>query len=84
MTENDKRVLRNIEIAQREWDGYAPHGSSDWLAVRRLRAAGWVDEVGWGTCADCDCSEPHEGPIFALTKEGRMAQEAIKASETKR
>ena len=71
MTPNDRRVLAAVERAQGEWDGFAPHGARDAIAVRRLCAAGMIDDIGIGECQSC--REPHEVSTFVLTDKGREA-----------
>jgi hypothetical protein len=69
ITANDRRVLDNIERACREYDGYIPHGSSDWTAIKRLEKELLVEcSSEWGDCQTC--REPHEAPMFRLTLRG--------------
>jgi hypothetical protein len=72
LSNNDQRVLREIERACQEYDGFMPHGSADWTAIRRLLKAGLIEDSGWSECfGDCDRadrSEPHEGPGFRLRR----------------
>jgi hypothetical protein len=64
LSPNDRRVLDAIKRACDEWDGFAPHGSGDWIAIRRLCVAGLIVELDGGVCQSC--SEPHDTPLFAL------------------
>lgn len=70
LTNNDRRVLREIEAAQGVADGYAAHGAAAWTAIRRLLSAGLIVYAGDGECGECDwCAgrpDPHEGPIYRL------------------
>lgn len=66
LTKNDWRVLRNIQRACGEWDGYTPHGSRDWIGIRRLEAEVLVERSN--EYAECQsCREPHEGWAFRLS-----------------
>lgn len=75
LTNNDRRVLASVEIACSKWDGYAPHGAADWMAIYRLVRAGLVECIGVGICHGCDSAphrmEPTEMPIYVLTRTGR-------------
>ena len=54
LTENDRRVLEATEYARQHWDGFAPHGSRDWVAIKRLEAEGLIElEADFGTCQTC-------------------------------
>jgi hypothetical protein len=74
LTTNDRRVLAAIERSCVEYDGFGPHGSADWTAIRRLAARWLVDTIGHGACQTC--RESHEGLIYVLTEQGRAMQEA--------
>ena len=65
VTKNDLRVIESIRSAVGQWDGFAPHGSRDWTAVRRLVRTGLVQSIGYGECQSC--SEPHDCKLFVLT-----------------
>ena len=75
-TANDMRVLLVIQNVLRpslggngDFDGFIPHGSGDWLAVRRLSREGLVEQLD--EYAECQtCSEPHDGAAFFLTHWG--------------
>lgn len=69
LTDNDLRVLRAVERACGEYDGFAPHGAADWTAIRRLLTRELITGgSGHATCQDC--TEPHEGPYYMrATKE---------------
>lgn len=73
LTTNDVRVLESIRMMPSDWDGWAPHGSADWTAVRRLVAAGRIVGVGTGVCYDCDTErhryEPTEIPMYRLPQQ---------------
>ena len=76
MTRNDARVLAFACAApSKGWDGFAPHGASDWKAVRRLETAGLISYVGQGICDDCDTAahrrEPTEVGLYAATDAGQ-------------
>lgn len=71
LTANDRRVLSAVEIASRDFDGFAPHGVSDWIAVKRLTRAGLVEPTDPGVCQSC--REPHDTQIYVLTAAGREA-----------
>lgn len=77
LSANDRRVLRAIERAAREWDGYFPHGTQDWTAIRRLISRGLVECTGTGACCECDNPKHNEvqaeGPIYVLTADGKAA-----------
>lgn len=88
MTQNDIRVLSSIgRICQDvdgdypDFDGWAPHGSADSVAVCRMLRAGLIRSVGWGVCMDCDSSrhqrEPTEVPLYVLTDAGRAALDEL-------
>lgn len=85
MTPNDRRVLSSIgRIADGDcpdFDGWAPHGSADSVAVQRLLRSGLIRSVGWGVCMDCDSPrhrrEPTEVPLYILTDAGRAALDAL-------
>ena len=68
LTRNDRRMLESVQNAQGKWDGLAPHGSSDWVAIRRLGAAGLVSQDGDGWCETCPSG--HDTPLFVLTPAG--------------
>jgi hypothetical protein len=70
VTPNDRRVLEAIEMVCGEWYGFAPHGTSDWTAIRRLERAGLVVGEGFGECQGCRLS--HEAEIFVLTESGKL------------
>ena len=65
MTINDLRVLESVRFAVRQWDGFAPHGARDWVAIRRLVKAGEARSIGYGECQSC--SEPHDCELFVPT-----------------
>ena len=73
LTTNDMRVLESIRMMPSDWDGWAPHGSADWTAVRRLVAAGRIVGFGTGVCCDCDTErhryEPTEIPMYRLAQQ---------------
>ncbi len=77
MTANDLRVLRAVSEACEKFDGFIPHGPRDWVAVKRLRAAGLVQYHGEAVCQDCDTEahrfEPVELSAFTITDAGRGA-----------
>lgn len=61
MTNNDKRVLRAVGRQCEEYDAFAPHGSAEWRAVRRLCVAGFARMTGeLGMCVDCDSQRHRE------------------------
>ncbi len=82
LTANDKRVLESVEDIQQRYDGFGPHGPSDWVAIKRLKAAGLIVCIGFGSCEDCDTPshrlEMHEGPIYVTAEHAaktlRLAQ----------
>ena len=56
------------------YDGYMPHGSRDWTAIRRLQREALVEASN--DFADCmTCPTMHEGPAFRLTVHGMHAVE---------
>ena len=73
LTDNDMRVLqvmRNVLHPSRggngDFDGFMPHGSRDWLAIRRLLRDDYVEQLNeYATCQTCE--EPHEDAAFTLT-----------------
>lgn len=73
MTKNDMRVMSAVEESiERGWDGFAPHGSADYTAIRRLMKRGEIVFVGTGECGECD-SESHKWapvsvPLYAPAK----------------
>ena len=72
---NDLRVLRAVEYACGEWDGFIPHGASDWMAIRRLEQESLVEQCDdYGSCQTC--GREHESAMYRLTK--RVAKEAFK------
>lgn len=86
MTMNDTRVLAAACSApSMGWDGFAPHGASDWKAVRRLENDGLILYVGRGICEDCDTAahrcEPTEVCLYAATDAGRKALEVTAATQ---
>lgn len=67
---NDRRVLRAVVHSSKgKFEGYAPHGSRDWAAIRRLVAWGLVEDVGAGWCETCP--EGHDVRVYVLTEQGR-------------
>lgn len=68
LTKNDLNVLTQVRCAQGVWDGFAPHGAREHLAIRRLIAAGLVESIGIAECQSCD--EPHDAEGFVTTSEG--------------
>ncbi|HET9554315.1 MAG TPA: hypothetical protein VFP50_15240 [Anaeromyxobacteraceae bacterium] len=75
LTDNDSRVLRAVEVACGEFDGFAPHGARDWVAVRRLRASGLVVQNADGRCETCP--EGHDTLLYVLTSAGEAALESL-------
>lgn len=75
LTKNDRRMLSDTQRICDVHDGCCPHGSADWIATRRLLAAGLVESIGVAMCADCDCADDHEAPAFRLTNAGVAAME---------
>lgn len=77
LSANDRRVLANVGNANRNgWDGYVPHGSGDWSAIRRLCAAGLVAELDeLGVCCECDSVAHNEREtwvrLFVTTDAGK-------------
>ena len=73
LSANDMRVLhamRNVlhpsHGGNGDFDGFMPHGSRDWIAIRRLLREGYVEQSNeYGTCQTC--SDPHEDAMFTLT-----------------
>ena len=68
---NDMRVMRAAVDALKYFDGLMPHGSADWIALRRLVARGHAECIGDGVCETCP--DAHDGQLFRLTDAGRRA-----------
>lgn len=79
LSKNDVRMLYAAERACAEWDGVAPHGAAEWIAIRRLESKGLVDYFGMGICEDCDTAshraDPTEVHVYRLTEMGKKAHE---------
>lgn len=77
LSENDLRVLKAVEWAEEHFDGFAPHGNRDWVAVKRLAAEVLVERSDeYGECKTC--SESHETELFKLTVYGHRELHPIK------
>jgi len=81
LSAKDRQVLTSVGSANRNgWDGYVPHGSGDWSAIRRLCAAGLVRELEeLGVCCECD-SVAHRAEetwvrLFVVTDAGKAIEE---------
>jgi hypothetical protein len=76
LTTNDMRVLRAMQKALHpslggngDFDGFIPHGSRDWIAVRRLLRNDLIKQLN--EYAECQtCPEPHEEAAFCFTHWG--------------
>lgn len=64
LTANDKRVLRAIAEAEQHYDGFAPHGAANWVAIKRLVKWNLVFYADFGTCETCDLR--HETAIYKI------------------
>ena len=75
-TANDMRVLHAMQKVLHpslggngDFDGFIPHGSQDWIAIRRLLQDDLIEQLN--EYADCQtCNEPHEDAAFTLTHWG--------------
>lgn len=74
LSENDERVLEFMRHMPSDWDGWAPHGQRDWVAVGRLLAANLIEHAGVGVCMDCDSAthrrDPTDVDLFRLVRSG--------------
>ncbi len=69
LSDNDMRVLKAIEHACKDWDGFAPHGNPDWVAIKRLEREAFVERSNeYGECKTCP--ESHETALYTLTVYG--------------
>lgn len=74
LTANDGSTLWAVHCALVEYDGFIPHGSAQWCAIRRLERMGYVRRDGYGVCCDCP-DESHVAEVFALTDKGEKWNE---------
>lgn len=73
MSSNDWRVLNACRKADEHFDGFAPHGSRDWTAIRRLEREKLVECVAeFGMCHTCPTM--HEVPVYRPTIWGMRAR----------
>lgn len=81
LSDNDARVMRAaVRVQESGYDGFSPHGAADWVAVRRLVAAGLLRFGGFGVCEDCDSPahrrDPTESQMFIVTADGARTLDA--------
>ena len=72
-SDNDIRTAREIVRACRHFDGFMPHGAANWKGLRRLIRKGLAVFVADGTCQTC--KDPHDGPLYKLTADGRALED---------
>lgn len=82
LTERQRSMLRHVALVgdSDEWDGYAPHGASDWRTIRSLESLGLVRCDGPAECGDgCERAgdHPHQVSLFVMTDEGHRVVEAF-------